>query len=194
MRPSTIICFMMLASAMLTLASGCAATVAAPADDTARRYHDGERSVEVVVALDRLHLERVAADGARATEVYLLRQPVASVAALEDVARQVAAAQPDVRSISAYVRAAGEPRAVQPVRVTRQFAVRGSAGQDLEALAARHGARVLERVDYSPDTAICEATGPGLLAAIDAANALRQEPGVVFAMPLIERAHAARTR
>ena len=72
--------------------------------------------------------------------------------------------------------------------------VRGSAGQDLEALAIRCGARVVERVDYSPDTAICVATGSSLLAAFDAADMLRQQPGVLLAMPLMERSRDRRPR
>jgi hypothetical protein len=177
--------------------SGCGASaVVAPAltDDVHRRYHDGERWINVRVALDRLEVERAGAGTEQQkVEVYLLRKPVASVAELNEVTRQMKEAQKDIQRFSAYG-SVGEDFQSQPQRITNQVVVRGSAGQDLETLAIRCGARVVERVDYSPDTAICVATGSSLLAAFDAADALRQQPGVLLAMPLMERSRDRRSR
>lgn len=177
--------------------SGCGApAVVTPAstDDVHRRYHDGERWINVRVALDRLELERVGSGTEQQKiEVYLLRKPVASVAELNEVTRQMKEAQKDIQRFSAYG-TVGEDYQSQPQRITNQVVVRGSAGQNLEALAIKCGARVVERVDYSPDTAICVATGSSLLAAFDTADALRQQPGVLLAMPLIERSRERRSR
>ena len=183
--------------------SGCGATaVVAPSmlDDVHRRYHDGERWIHVTVALDRLELERGAAGPEQQgqeqqgkVEVYLLRKPVASVAELNEVTRQMKEAQNDIQRFRAYG-SVGEGYQTQPQRLTKQLVLRGSPGQDLDALATKCGARVVERVDYSPDTAICIATGTSLLAAFDAADALRQQPGVLLAMPLIERSRDRRPR
>lgn len=177
--------------------SGCGASaVVAPPmlDDVHRQYHDGERWIHVTIALDRLELERVGAGTEQQkVEVYLLRKPVGSVAELNEVARQMKDAQKDIQRFSAYG-SVGEEYQTQPQRLTKQVVVRGSPGQDLDALATKCGARVIERVDYSPDTAICIATGTSLLAAFDAADALRQQPGVLLAMPLIERSRDRRSR
>lgn len=169
---------------------GCGAvstTAGVPADDTVRRYHDGRRWVEVRVVLDRLHFERVGADGLiTAREVYLLRTPVRSIAELDAVAAQVAAAQRDIGTISAYVVSADNP-GVQPLRLTHQVAVKGGVAADLQALLSRHGARVVDRPSYDPALLICSAERGGLLAAFALSDALRQHAGVEFAMPLIER-------
>ena len=102
---------------------------------------------------------------------------------------------PDVTQVYACLYAPGAKRdQTRPMYLTHRLTLRGAPTQDLAALAAKHGARVVEKVSYSPDTVICEATGPSLLAALDAANDLREEPGVVFATPLIERQHQLRSR
>ena len=185
----------MVATGVAMSGCGASAVVAPPMlDDVHRRYHDGERWIHVTVALDRLELERVGAGTEQQkVEVYLLRKPVGSVAELNEVARQMKEAQKDIQRFSAYG-SVGEGYQTQPQRLTKQVVVRGSPGQDLDALATKCGARVIERVDYSPDTAICIATGTSLLAAFDAADALRQQPGVLLAMPLIERSRDRRSR
>ena len=190
MRPLLILAAL-LATAIALVVSGCGSAATAPLplvqDDRHRRYHDGVRWIEVTVALDRLHLERTIAGGdQRSVEVYLLRMPVGSVAALDDVARQMLAAQKDIHSISAYV-STSDAAGAQPMRLTHRFALRGKPGQDLDRLASRYGARVVEHVDYSPDTVICLALAPGLLVALEAADAAQQDPDVESATPLIDR-------
>lgn len=160
----------------------------ATADDTLRRYHDGKRWIEVRVALDRLHLERVDANGqVTVREVYLLRTPVRSVADLDTVAAQVKAAQRDIAAVSAYVVSAENPGA-QPMRLTHQVAVKGGDPSNMAAILDRQGARIVDHPSYDPALLICTAERGGLLAAFVLADGLRQQAGVVFAMPLIERA------
>jgi hypothetical protein len=156
-------------------------------NDTLRRYHDGKRWVELRVVLDRLQLERVGTDGRIvAREAYLLRTPVRSVAELDAVATQVAAAQRDIAAVSAYVADVENP-GEQPLRLTHQVAVKGGVISDIESVLARHGARVVDHPSYDPDLLICAAERGGVLAAFVLADALRQQVGVVLAIPLIER-------
>jgi len=173
------------------LGSGaCGAAVSAPAVDTHQRYHDGQRWVEVVVLLDRLHVERVDARGQPASrEIYLVRTPVASVAELQAVARQMRAAQPDIAAISAYVTAGG-PGAM---RLTDRVVVQGDGSADeLERLVTSRGATVVNRAEGAPVMRTCRPAGDDLLGALHLAAALRGLPGVAFALPVIERQHAHR--
>ena len=154
--------------------------------DRERRYHDGRGWVTVNVLLDRLQVERGTPQGAiTGREVYLLRMPVASVAALEDVARQMRAAQPDIRTLSAFIEETG-PAGVRRERLTRQVAVRVEPGIDGSTLVAGHGARVVEVFADDTGIVIAESTAPDLLAAFLLADRLRSARGVVAAIPLAE--------
>ncbi|HEX3134357.1 MAG TPA: hypothetical protein VHX44_12335, partial [Planctomycetota bacterium] len=127
----------------LITACGSVSSASAKADDTLRRYYDGQRWIEVRVLLDRLLVERKAGPqhegGTR--EVYLMRTPVVSVAALEDVARQMMAAQPDIRALSAYVRPIDTPNA-EPRRLTRQIMISVTEAIDPINLLKRHNAHL----------------------------------------------------
>lgn len=175
---------------LVLIVSGCGTPVAVPATaappDQQRRYHDGKRWIEVTVLLDRLFVARGAAQGELATrEVYLLRKPVSSVAALEDVARQMRAAQPDIRTLSAFIEEAG-PAGARRQRLTRQVAVRGAQGVEVAALVLQQGARVVRTFDDTPDIVIAESDAPDLLAAFTLAERLRTTAGVAAAIPLGE--------
>lgn len=187
----------------VVIAMGCGgAARSAAAADGQRRYHDGQRWVEIEVALDRFALEAPAATvapttagGERNRGIVTLAQPATFTADLDVSVQEYRRDHPEVTQVYACLYPPGVDReATPPMRLTRRLTLTGAPGQDLAALAARHGARVVEKVDYRPDTVICEATGPSLLAALDAANALREEPGVVAATPLIARQHQPRTR
>ena len=172
------------------LVSGCGAPIAAPVTtvpvDQQRRYHDGQRWVNVTVLLDRLFVERGSAPGAiTGREVYLLRKPVSSVAALEDVARQMRAAQPDIRNLSAFIEESGSA-GVRQQRLTRQVAVRRAQGVEVAALVVQQGARVVRTFDDTPDIVIAESAAPELLAAFVLAERLRTSAGVLAAIPLGE--------
>jgi hypothetical protein len=160
-------------------------------DDALRRYHDGERWLTVRVALDRLLLERSLPGQAAQSEVYLVRTPLASVAQLEDLGRQLRAAQPDLSGISAYVQPLDAPN-TPPARLLRRFSLRTTPGADAAAIAARAGARVVDTVPGVPDAVVCEPSSPDLLAGLTAAAAVTGTAGVVAATPLIERTHSRR--
>lgn len=171
-------------------ASGCGQPIAAPTVavplDQQRRYHDGQRWITVMVLLDRLFVERGTPQGViTGREVYLLRTPVVSVAALEDVARQMRAAQPDIRSLSAFIEESG-PTGTRRQRLTRQVAVRSAEGSAVAALVAQHGARIVRSFDDTPDIVIAESAAPELLAAFTLAERLRTSAGVLAALPLGE--------
>lgn len=154
--------------------------------DRERRYHDGRGWISVNVLLDRLHVERGTPQGVvTGREVYLLRTPVASVAALEDVARQMRAAQPDIRMLSAFIEEA-RPDGIRRERLTRQVAVRVGPGIDGSTLVVQHGARVIEVFADGSGIVIAEAAGSELLAAFLLAERLRTARGVVAAIPLSE--------
>ena len=174
---------------MVLVVSGCGAPIAAPAPrvpvDQQRRYHDGQRWVDVTVLLDRLFVERGTAEAITVREVYLLRIPVVSVAALEDVARQMRAAQPDIRNLSAFIEEK-RPSGIRRQRLTRQVAVRGSPGIDLPLMIIGHCARVVRTFDDSPDIIIAESPASDLLAAFTLAERLRASAGVEAAIPLGE--------
>ena len=189
-------CWLSLVLAVLAVA-GCGGDARPAAEDGLRRYHDGQRWVEVTVMLDRLDVERIPASQAGAstgtTTRTLVFQPAPSLAALESQARALKTDAECVEVYACLLPAGADPAVEQPMRLTRRLTLTGAPGQDLAVLAARHGARVVEKA-HRADTVICQATAPSLLAALDAANALREEPGVVAATPLIARQHQPRSR
>lgn len=197
-RPLSWPCFAL----AFAIAAGCGnAARSAAADDGHRRYHDGQRWIEVEVALDRFAIETAPVSQAgvpttdRSRSVLALAEPAAFVADLDVSAQEHRRSHPDVVQVYACLYPPGVDRGkTPPMHLTRRLTLTGAPGLDLAALAAKHGARVVEKVDYRPDTVICESTGPSLLAALDAANALREEPGVVAATPLIARQHQPRSR
>jgi len=180
-------CVVMLVLALLV--GGCGSSIAAPVTtvpvDQQRRYHDGQRWITVTVLLDRLFVERGTAGAITGREVYLLRTPVVSVAALEDVARQMRAAQPDIRNLSAFIEE-NRPSGIRPERLTRQVAVRGAQGVDLSTVIIQQGARVVRTFDDSPDIVIAESPASELLAAFTLAERLRTSVGVLAAIPVGE--------
>ena len=65
--------------------------------------------------------------------------------------------------------------------LTRQVAVTLPEGAAPEAVAARHGARVLSKLEFLARTWLFEAAGP--FDALDVAAALRERDGIAFAAP-----------
>lgn len=174
---------------VMLVVSGCGMAITAPTTtvpvDQQRRYHDGQRWITVTVLLDRLFVERGTAGAITGREVYLLRTPVVSVAALEDVARQMRAAQPDIRNLSAFIEE-NRPSGLRRERLTRQVAVRGAQGGDLATVIIQQGARVVRTFDDSPDIVIAESSASELLAAFILAERLRTSAGVLAAIPVGE--------
>jgi hypothetical protein len=168
------------------IVSGCGAPKATVLDDSIRRYDDGKRLREVRVCLDRLYIERGSQQGdITGREVYLLRIPVVSVAALEDVARQLRLAQPNIRDVSVFIRDVN-PAEAKLERLTRQVVVRGAEGVDLAELMARFDARLVEMVDFSPNTGIAVTNKATVLAGLNLAQQLYALKEVRVAFPLTE--------
>jgi hypothetical protein len=177
-----------LALALATLGGCTAKTAPSPSAAAApgvHRYHDGRQWVTVRVLLDRLQVERGTSERITAREVYVLRKPVSSTAELEEVARQMRAAQPDIRVLSAFIEEA-MPTGPRRGRLTRQVVVRVAAGVDPAEIIAGRGARIVWQVGGRTDTVVIEAFSPDLLAAFALAEALRSATGVVVAIPLSE--------
>lgn len=186
----------------IAIAVSCGADArSAAADDGHRRYHDGQRWIEVEVALDRFAIDSAPvaqtaqSTEARVREVVTVTEPGAFVGDLDASVQEYRRNHPDVTQVYACLYPPGVDRDKTPaMHLTRRLTLTGAPGQDLAALAVKHGARVVVKADYRPDTVICEATGQSLLAALDTANALHEEPGVVAATPLIARQHHPRSR
>jgi len=179
----------------MVLISSCGSTVEGPSlASLERRYFDGVRWRHVLIQLNQLAVERrmnttndsELAKPTASTNTIMLRQGAASVAALEDVARQMQQAQPDIIAISGYVKFADDHQAPAQ-RLRNTFALRLQAGLNPGPLLAKHQARQLETVSYNADTYLCEATSTTLFAVLDVVTALQQENGVVFVTPQIEQ-------
>lgn len=85
----------------------------------------------------------------------------------------------------------GEPRTRENRRVlTRRVTVSLAAGMDAEALAARHGADCLGELPFAPGYTIMVASGAA--GAIPLAEALRREPGVLYAQPMLGQTRVKR--
>ena len=186
--------FSLVLSLMLMVACGNAVKESLPADSRERRYFDGANWHTVFIQLNQLYVER--RGNASATDlgnanVIMLRQGASSVAALEDVARQMQQAQSDIIAINGYVRSADDQQAPAQ-RLTNKFALRLLSGINPEPLLAKYQARLLEKVTYSADTYLCEATSATLFGVLNIVVALQQETGVVFVMPQIEHLRSKR--
>jgi hypothetical protein len=189
----------------LVLMSSCGSTVENPHSPTQstsleRRYFDGSRWQSVIIQLNQLFVERrmnksdtsqPPEPSATSTDIIMLRQGAVSVAALEDVAREMRQAQPDIIIINGYVRSADNQQAPAQ-RLTNKFALRLQAGINPEPLLAKHQARIIEKVSYSADTYLCEETSANLFAVLEVVTALQQESGVIFVTPQIEHMRVKR--
>ena len=135
----------------IVIADGCGADArSAAADDGHRRYHDGQRWIEVEVALDRFAVDSVPSSqvGAPTTErnrgILTLGSPAAVIAELDASAQEHRRRNPDVVQVSACLFPVGSDRAVtQPMRLTQHevlvtpsigIAVYPADGSDYETL------------------------------------------------------------
>jgi subtilisin-like proprotein convertase family protein len=176
-------------------------------------YYDGNRKVEVVLALDELRLE---ADTATAlSEASLKRSSpgLVSVTSVKgrapevDVALIAAANRADLDTIARGLVANSGAKAVNAILydpnstertpgqkriLTRQLSLKLRADQDIARIAAIYNLRVAEVCSYSPRTYIVDALADSLLAALDTANGIHERENVEFATPLIARQQTRR--
>jgi subtilisin-like proprotein convertase family protein len=162
------------------------------------QYWNGSQRVTLALALDELDVvvgdgvaveqlkrvipgAQVAAAGKRAG----LRFPGADRAALDlhlAAARAAGAAPRAVLYPDHLARSAGRRQVL-----TDRLAIRLRPGQDIAPLVAKYRLKLEQRVVYSADTWIAQATDPGATAALVAANRIYEVDGALFATPLIER-------
>jgi subtilisin-like proprotein convertase family protein len=159
-------------------------------------YYDGARRIDLVLALDELRVETPAAassaaptpTAARAIASRLRLAPQPGHAGLNAEAARVTAAQPGAKvSAVLYPARAASRSAQQAQLLTNRLSVKLAPGNTIDAAVAKHNLRIVEKVSYSPDTYILEASDPGLLAALDAANAIHASGVTEFSTPLIVR-------
>jgi subtilisin-like proprotein convertase family protein len=170
-------------------------------------YYEGERQVDLVLALDEVAVEApdgvdVATNATRATAAKVQRveklagrgthrvrfqqQPDRST--LEARAGEIAATVPGAK-VGAVLYAPGAyKRAPEQARIlTNRLAVKVRPGVDIADLARANNLTIVEKVSYSPDTYILEARAPGLFAALDAANTIHGWGVADFSTPLIRK-------
>ena len=172
------------------------------------RYFDGQRPVDVQLALDELRLEAAAgnaavstptADAARfsvaparageRTRTVRLLAPARDRASLEARAAELAAANPGSAARAVLYPAGTTKR--DPARgmiVGRQLTVKLHEGVDVDEICGRFALTRVEEVAHSPRTFILEVhPKAGLMGAVDAANSIHATGLSEFSTPLIEK-------
>ncbi|MCC6547862.1 S8 family serine peptidase [Candidatus Sumerlaeota bacterium] len=184
-------------------------------------YYNGDSRVDLFLALDELHvkdsglakgtvitntsaeadaldagLKSIATNaGGDGNEYYLLVDPNPNLTSLEENASALRALKARGRTVRAVAYAQEDSaRDLSDKRIiTNEFAVKLTGGQDINALAKKYGATVVEKVGYSADTYILGTSEEQLLSALNAANAIKEnEPGIAFSEPQIARQQTKR--
>lgn len=170
-------------------------------------YYEGERPVDLVVALDELVVEApagtdVATQAARGLSVAIQQtdklqgrgvQRVrftqqSDFTALEQRAAELKSAMPKAAVYPVlYSPTAYERTAEQAKTLTRQLAVKVKAGVDVYDIARQLRLDVKEKVSYSPDTYIFEVRGTGLFDALDVANTIHSWGIAEFSTPMLKK-------
>lgn len=170
-------------------------------------YYDGERAVDLILALDELvvegaqsaDLETKLARATRATiqrveplpgrgvnRVRFTQQP--DRAALEERAAEIQQNIAGVKTYPVLYDPTAAKRAPEQAKIlTNQLAVKVKPGVDIQDLARANNLRVVEKVSYSPDTYILEARGKGPFDAFDAANTIHAWGVAEFSTPLLRK-------
>lgn len=173
--------------ALFLAACGTSTTTAQSTTDV-HRYFDGTNWHTLHVQLNQLHVERQTTDSTQpTTEIIMLRHGVGSYEALADVAQQMRDAQANIINISIFVSDSQEPHG-QPERVTNKLAVQIQPDVQFDVICSLHNMRVIEKLTYAKNTYLCEVQKTSMIASLIAAEKIQAEPGVIFAMPLQERA------
>lgn len=151
-------------------------------------YHDGTTSRSLWLALDELALRDTKTSNSQF--VYTSIAPQTAATGLKKAAERAGA--PAFAVLYTDARSAGDPAA--RLVLERRFSLKLDDAAQLGPLLAKYGATLIEKVDYSPATYIIEAPpDAGLLAALELANSIAEdEPGIVFATPLMLRAPSLR--
>ncbi|MCC6794949.1 MAG: S8 family serine peptidase [Candidatus Hydrogenedentes bacterium] len=169
-------------------------TFAAAADEPVH-YYNGASRVEAELSLDELSIEASSSakavgavlPGATATpiegsnaQIVKLPSKAANRAALQHAADSLVA---NGYTVKAIIRASANGGAQQ---LTGNLSAKFPEGANVGALLGEKDLSIVEQVTYSENTYILKANGPGLLASLDAANALYEGGKAEWATPLIE--------
>jgi kexin len=169
-------------------------------------YWNGDMQVDLILALDELGLEanpgevidaanlpNVSPDIVSATlsaeRPHFAYLRVGQANSQEELTTKASAILN--RTGARGVRAIAYPEAAQARDLsakrllTRRLSVKLLPDHDLNLLARRYNLTLVRVIDYSPNTYILEANDSGLLAGVEAANALYEREGVEFATPLM---------
>jgi subtilisin-like proprotein convertase family protein len=195
---------------ILVLVLVLVATLAGAADSVGVHYWNGDRRVDLALALDEALIvgcNAAAVDAVRlakavptlrerrpeaiSSAVHLRFAACADRAALDLQMKSLAGAA-DIAEVRGVLYYPNDFHRRARQLLTHRLALKVRPGQDVAKLATRHRLVVREQVAGLPDTYILEARDDGLTAALDAANALYETEGVVYAAPLIGRRHARR--
>jgi subtilisin-like proprotein convertase family protein len=170
-------------------------------------YYDGERAIDLVLALDEVALESptgtdVATLAPRAINAKVERveklsgrslhrvrfQQQPDRLTLEQRAAELMAGIPKAKAYAVLYDPTAHKRAPEQAQLlTNQLAVKIKPGISIEDLARANNLRVMEKVSYSPDTYILEARRSGLFEALDAANTIHSWGVAEFSTPLVRK-------
>ena len=186
---------MIILCAYALLLTGCAADRAAKTTSVSSwRYFDGNTWHTCVPATQQISVERrIAGTEQVMTEVIIIRQGASSAAELDEVARQMRGAQSDIKQIYGYVMI-GDQTEKLTRRLRPQIIVHTKPNENIHGLCARHKARLIEPLSYSPNSYLVEPMDVGLFTAMTVAEHLQQDPAVIYAAPQIEQQRALKSR
>ena len=186
--------------------------VTPPAPDNphaqAVRYYDGQRPVDVLLAMDELRLESSGGNAAVSTptadsarfsvasarpgergRTVRLVTPARDRASLDARAAELTAANPGAAARAVLYPAGITKRdPAKGMIVGRRLTVKLHEGVDIDEICRRFALTRVEDVTYSPRTYILEVhPKAGLMGAVDAANAIHGTGHAEFSTPLIEK-------
>ncbi len=171
--------FPILLTAYLVAWIGTGRCSAQATESTVHRIEDGGQARNFVVAQDEIQVTAPASEAG--TRRLSQTEPRA------DVVQQVEAIRRAGGAAELVVYPQGQPRTKANRRVlTRRVTVRLAPGTDAAALAARHGATTQGELPFAPGYAVFVA--PEAAGAPPLAEALRREPGVLYAQPMLGQA------
>lgn len=157
-------------------ASGKAAQKSATPIGAAMQYHDGEFQRDLIVASEMLGVRS-------ALGSQIEKFPGRSIPQMLAHGGPLKSAHPD-STFHAVVYLDGKQEALLEHRLTVKLA----PGTDINAVAARHGATVVEKIDWLDGAYILGTNPNDLLGALKASNGiLEQEAGVEWSTPLFAR-------
>jgi subtilisin-like proprotein convertase family protein len=167
-------------------------------------YYNGTTRVEVVVALDEVHLEKVGTQSissalvansknikvdSKGNAFVTFSAPEFSRNGLNEFASKLDSA---LAIPSAVLYTVNKPNrsdaSITPMILENRVSIKLMAGQSIASILNRYELVIDKEIDFSPNTYILKSTSSDLLYSIQAANDLKENnPAVIIATPLIKR-------